>query len=55
VLRYPSAVNVEPFAKGRVELVEIKVVAGMPVAGMKLVDISSRISPFILIGAVLRG
>jgi trk system potassium uptake protein TrkA len=54
VLRYPSAVNVEPFAKGRVELVEIKVVAGMPVAGMKLVDISTGISPFILIGAVLR-
>lgn len=54
MLSYPSAVNVEPFAKGRVELVEMKVVEGMPIEGMKLKDISSKIAPSILIGAVLR-
>ncbi len=55
VLSYPVAVNVEPFAKGRVELVEVKVVEGMPLIGMKLKEISSKISSSILIGAVLRG
>jgi trk system potassium uptake protein TrkA len=55
VLSYPSAVNVEPFAKGRVELVEMNVVEGMPLVGMKLKDISSKVATQILIGAVLRG
>ena len=54
VLSYPSAVNVEPFAKGRVELVEMKVVEGMSLIGMKLKDISGKITSSILIGAVLR-
>jgi len=54
VLSHPTAVEVEPFAKGRVELVEIKVTGSMPVAGMKLKEISAGICPSILIGAVLR-
>lgn len=54
MLRFPHAMNVEVFAKGRVEMVEIRVTEGMPVEGMKLKDISSRISHSILIGAVLR-
>jgi trk system potassium uptake protein TrkA len=54
VLSYPTAVNVEPFAKGRVELVEMKVVEGMQLVGMKLKDISSKMASSILIGAVLR-
>lgn len=55
VLSYPTAVNVEPFAKGRVELVEMKVVEGMSLVGMKLKDISSKTAASVLIGAVLRG
>jgi trk system potassium uptake protein TrkA len=55
VLSYPTAVNVEPFAKGRVELVEMKVVEGMSLVGMKLKEISNKIASSILIGAVLRG
>lgn len=54
VLSHPTAVEVEPFAKGRVELVEIKVTGNMPVAGMKLKDISAGINSSILIGAVQR-
>lgn len=54
MLSYPTAVNVEPFAKGRVELVEIKVTEGMAIEGMKLRDIAGRITSSILIGAVLR-
>jgi trk system potassium uptake protein TrkA len=55
VLSHPTAVYVEPFAKGRVELVELKAEKGMPLAGMKVKDISARISSTILIGAVQRG
>jgi len=54
VLSYPTAVSVEPFAKGKVELAELKVVNGMPLVGMKLKDVSARISSSILIGAVIR-
>ncbi len=54
VLSYPSAVNVESFSKGRVELVEIRVTAQMAIAGMKLRDITGKISSSILIGAVQR-
>ncbi len=54
VLNYPSAVNVESFSKGRVELVEINVTTQMSIAGMKLRDINGKISSSILIGAVQR-
>ncbi len=54
LLSFPAATDVEPFAKGRVQLVEIKITPGMPVVGMKLSEISNRISSSVLIGAVLR-
>lgn len=55
ILRFPQAVNIEVFAKGCVEMVEIRVTDKMPIAGMKLKVISNHISSDILIGAVLRG
>lgn len=54
LLRFPSAVYLEHFADGKVELVEIKISANSPIAGMQLKDISSRISNSILVGAVAR-
>lgn len=54
LLRFPPAVNVEVFAKGQVEMVEIKIAGPMCVIGMKLKEISNKISSSILIGAVLR-
>lgn len=54
ILSFPTAVNMELFAKGRVELVEIKVTEEVSIIGMQLKNISSRISSNILIGAVLR-
>ncbi len=53
-LTYPAAVNVEGFAKGRVRMVEIKVTEDMPVANIKLKDLSSKIPHKILIGAAVR-
>lgn len=54
MLRFPQAMNVEIFAKGRVEMIEVRVTEAMPIVGMKLKDISSKMSSS-LIGAVLRG
>ncbi len=54
LLRFPSAVNIEPFAKGKVELVELLATPDMPIVGMKLKNIPERISCGVLIGAVIR-
>jgi trk system potassium uptake protein TrkA len=55
LLEFPPAISVDMFASGRVEMVEIRVAADMPIAGMALKDISGKINPSILIGAILRG
>jgi len=55
LLKFPSAIDVEFFARGRVELVEIKATPGMPAINMRLMDVFSRFSPDVLIGAVQRG
>ncbi len=54
LIKFPPAINVEIFAKGRVEMVEIKITRNMSVAGMRLKDIANKISSSVLIGAVLR-
>ena len=54
MLRLPQAMNIEVFAKGRVEMVEVRVIDSMPIVDMKLKDISTNISSSILIGAILR-
>ncbi|MDR1158928.1 MAG: Trk system potassium transporter TrkA [Oscillospiraceae bacterium] len=55
LLEFPSASSVEMFAKSRVEMIEIKVPADMPIVGMPLKDISKKVSSSVLIGAVARG
>lgn len=55
LIKFPPAVNVEIFAKGRVEMVEINVTRNMAVMGMHLKNIANRFSSSVLIGAVLRG
>jgi len=54
LLRFHSAMDIEIFAKGRVELVELKATENMPIIGMDLMTISRKISSNILIGAVIR-
>jgi trk system potassium uptake protein TrkA len=54
ILRYPSAVYVESFAKGMVEMIEIRAAADLPIVGMKLSEIAGRIPVSLLIGAVVR-
>lgn len=54
LLRFPSAMNMESFANGRVELVELQIDPSDPIVGMKLKKIHSRFNAPILVGAVQR-
>ena len=55
LIKFPPAINVEIFAKGRVEMVEINVTPDMAIANMQLKNIANQISSSVLIGAVHRG
>lgn len=56
VLRFPSAIKIETFAKGRVEVMKFKVHAGSRLAGMAVSDISTKLRcDSVLICTVERG
>jgi trk system potassium uptake protein TrkA len=55
LIKFPPATNVEIFAKGRVEMVEINVTNDMAISNMQLKNIANRFSSSVLIGAVQRG
>jgi len=54
IFRYPSAIDVENFSKGKVDMVGIKVTPDAPVAGFKLKDLPRKVAGSILICAVVR-
>ena len=55
VLRYPEAINIESFAKGRVDLAEIKITKGSILENIALSQLSRRLRIDVLICAVQRG
>ncbi|MDO4297007.1 MAG: Trk system potassium transporter TrkA [Lachnospiraceae bacterium] len=55
VLKYPSAIEVDSFAKSRVELLKFRVPERSFLDEQKIVDISNRIKKNILICAIERG
>lgn len=55
LLRFPSATDVEHFAKGRIEFVEIKATEDMSLIGIPLKDLPDKVMRNILIGVVKRG
>ncbi len=54
-LRFPSAVQIDTFAKGRVEILKFKIQSGSPLANLKVVDIKNKLSGDVLICGVERG
>lgn len=54
IIRFPSAIKMDSFAKGRVELVEIKVRENSPLVGQSMASISQKYNVKILICAVQR-
>ncbi len=55
VLRFPSAVNVDTFAGGKVEVVEIKLMNGNPIIGRRLADLRKESEEGFIVCAVDRG
>ncbi|MDR3344973.1 MAG: Trk system potassium transporter TrkA [Oscillospiraceae bacterium] len=55
MLEYPDSAEVETFAKGRVELLQIDILEESALCGMRVAQIAKKISGDVLIGAVLRG
>lgn len=55
VLRFPSAIKIDTFAKGRVELLKFKLPEGSPVVGCAVKDIVSKFHCDILVCTVERG
>ena len=54
VLRFPTALKLESFSKGRVELLEYMIKKGSPLDGVKLSELSSNVRAKVLICAVER-
>lgn len=55
VLHFPTAINMESFAKGAVDLMEIKLSSGNPLCGVALSDIQRKTRVKVLVCAVQRG
>lgn len=55
VLRYPEAINIDSFAKGRVDLAEIRITSGSILENIALNQLSRRLRLDVLICAVQRG
>ncbi len=55
MLRIPSALNVEIFARGRVELIEMRISPDSPLVGISLMQIYKRYQIKLLICVVARG
>lgn len=53
IIRFPSAINVESFAKGKVEMTEIKITKDLKICGMKISDVSFNLEKSVLISALL--
>ncbi len=55
LLRFPSAIHIDTFAKGRVEILKLKISAGSPLDELKIADISTKLNCDVLVCGVERG
>ena len=55
IIKFPAAMKVDTFARGRVELIKINVPAGSELDGIRLMDIDSKLHCKVLICTVERG
>ena len=55
VLRFPSAIQIDTFAKGRVEILKFKIYEGSPLDNISVMEMSQKIDSNILICGVQRG
>ena len=55
VLRFPTAITIDTFAKGRVEILKFRIQPGSPLANMKILEMGHRLSCDVLICGAERG
>lgn len=55
ILRFPSAIKIDTFAKGRVELLKFRLPESCPLAGCAVKDINAKFNSDILVCTVERG
>lgn len=55
VLRFPAAIKIEPFAKGKVELIKFKLPVGNEIVGMSVKEVVMKYHAAILVCTVERG
>ncbi len=55
VLRFPSAIQIDTFAKGRIEILKFKVVENSPLADLRMSNMNARIKSDVLVCGVERG
>ena len=55
VLRFPSAVKIEPFAKGKVELIKFQVTAPCKLIGMTVKEVVTKFRTDVLFATIERG
>lgn len=55
LIRFPSAIQIDTFAKGRVEILKFKISEGSPLCNLKIADMSQKLKCEILVCGVERG
>lgn len=55
MIQFPQAINISPFANGRVDIAEVSLLENSPIVGFKLSEIAGKIRPNVLICLVRRG
>ena len=55
VLRFPAALNIEPFAKGRVEIIKFKLSKESQLVGLSIKEMMAKYTAEILVGTIERG
>lgn len=55
VIRFPSAIKIEPFGKGKVELIKFRLMPDGQLAGLSVKDMMAKFHPNLLVCTVERG
>lgn len=55
ILRFPTAIKIDTFAKGRIEILKFEVTEGSVLDGLRLMDLSSTVGSSVLVCGVERG
>ncbi len=55
ILQFPSAIEVDTFAKGRIDILKIRIPSGSPLDNLKIADMGAKLNCDVLVCGVERG